>query len=68
MEAAWKVMCVIKEIILELLDSDNDGLRTMTVKFMESVVLLQTHREPESMAREQVWQIWVVVRTLPDPS
>jgi len=49
MEAAWGLMCNIKDIIVELLDSDNDGMRTMTVKFMEMVV---THREPESVAKE----------------
>ena len=44
MEAAWGLMVNIKEIIVELLDSDNDGIRTMTVKFMEMLVLTQTHR------------------------
>jgi len=53
MEAAWGLMVTIKDIIVELLDSDNDGIRTMTVKFMEMLVLLQTHREAESVAREQ---------------
>jgi len=52
MEAAWGLMCNMKEIIVELLDSDNDGMRTMTVKFMEMVVLIQTHREPESVTKE----------------
>ena len=32
MEAAWSLMCNMKEIIVELLESDNDGIRTMTVK------------------------------------
>jgi hypothetical protein len=44
MEAAWGLMVNMKEIIVELLDSDNDGIRTMTVKFMEMLVLTQTHR------------------------
>merc|ERR1719225_284812 len=52
MEAAWGLMCNIKEIIVELVESDNDGIRTMTVKFMETVVLLQTRREPESVVKE----------------
>merc|ERR1719470_329276 len=38
--------------LARLLDSDNDGMRTMTVKFMEMAVLIQTHREPESVAKE----------------
>ena len=52
MEAAWSLMCNIKEIIVDLLDSDNDGIRTITVKFMEMVVLIQTHREPESITKD----------------
>ena len=52
MEAAWSLMCNMKEIIVELLDSDNDGIRTMTVKFMEMIVLIQTHREEESVVKE----------------
>ena len=52
MEAAWGLMVNIKEIIVELLDSDNDGIRTLTIKFMEMIVLTQTHREPESAAKE----------------
>jgi symplekin len=44
MEAAWGLMVNMKEIIVVLLDSDNDGIRTMTVKFMEMLVLTQTHR------------------------
>ena len=52
MEAAWSLMCNMKEIIVELLESDNDGMRTMTVKFMEMIVLIQTHREEESVVKE----------------
>ena len=53
MEAAWGLMCNMKEIIVELLDSDNDGIRTMTIKFLEMVVLTQTRREPESAAKDK---------------
>ena len=42
MEAAWNMMVTIKEVIVELLDSDNDGIRTHTLKFMEMIVLTQT--------------------------
>lgn len=30
--------------MMELLDNDNDGIRTNAVKFLERVVLLQTYR------------------------
>ncbi|XP_023330368.1 symplekin [Eurytemora carolleeae] len=52
MEAAWGLMVNIKDLIVELLDSDNDGIRTLTLKFMEMIVLTQTHREPESAVKE----------------
>jgi symplekin len=45
MEAVWNVICSIKEIITSLLEADNDGIRTHTVKFMEMLVLTQTHAQ-----------------------
>jgi symplekin len=38
----------LKEVITQLIDSDNDGVRTHAIKFMEMVVLTQTHRGPSS--------------------
>jgi len=52
MEAAWTLVNNIKEGIVQLLDSDNDGVRTLTLKFMEMIVLTQTHREAESAVKE----------------
>uniref|UniRef100_A0A0K2TH07 Symplekin n=1 Tax=Lepeophtheirus salmonis TaxID=72036 RepID=A0A0K2TH07_LEPSM len=49
MEAVWNEIIAIKTVILMLLDSDNDGIRTHTVKFMEMLVITQTHEEPESV-------------------
>ena len=49
MEAVWGVVKSIKDIIVHLLDAENDGIRTHTVKFMESLVICQTHRETDSM-------------------
>lgn len=45
MEAVWNVICSIKEIITGLLEADNDGIRTHTVKFMEMLVITQTHAQ-----------------------
>jgi len=45
MEACWTMISGIKEIIVHLLDADNDGIRTFTVKFMEMLVLAQSHGE-----------------------
>ena len=51
MEAVWTVVCKIKDIILTLLDSENDGIRTYAVKFMEMLIITQTHVEEDSMKR-----------------
>eukprot|EP00096_Caligus_rogercresseyi_P006892 TRINITY_DN2389_c0_g1_i1.p2 TRINITY_DN2389_c0_g1~~TRINITY_DN2389_c0_g1_i1.p2 ORF type:complete len:1145 (-),score=464.89 TRINITY_DN2389_c0_g1_i1:191-3625(-) len=48
MEAVWGEISDLKIIILMLLDSDNDGIRTHTVKFMEMLVISQTREEPGS--------------------
>ncbi|ODN04325.1 Symplekin [Orchesella cincta] len=51
MEAAWSAVCDLKKYILNLIDSDLDGIRTHAVKFIESVILLQTASEPDSFKR-----------------
>jgi len=52
LEAAWVVMVQLKEVIIQLIDSDNDGVRTHAIKFMEMLVLTQTHRGPGSAHKE----------------
>lgn len=53
MEAVWRVVCGIKSIITHLLEADNDGLRTHTLKFMEMLVVTQTYRENAAAANEK---------------
>ncbi|XP_063902796.1 symplekin isoform X2 [Zophobas morio] len=43
MENAWRQLSAIKLEIANMIDSDNDGIRTSSVKFLECVVLLQTY-------------------------
>ena len=43
MEAVWSMVVNIKEEILNLLDDDNDGMKMNAIKFMEMLVVLQTH-------------------------
>lgn len=43
MEGAWKQLNTIKLEIANMIDSDNDGVRTSSVKFLECVVLLQSY-------------------------
>jgi len=52
MEAAWGLVLNIKEVIVQFVDSDNDGIRTLALKFMEMIVLIQTHREADSAVKE----------------
>jgi symplekin len=43
MEAVWSSVVNIKDEILNLLDTDNDGMRMNAIKFMEMIVIAQTH-------------------------
>ncbi|XP_054712410.1 symplekin-like [Uloborus diversus] len=45
MEATWASMSELKAKIISLLDSDNEGIRVLTVKFMEKVILTQTFKD-----------------------
>ncbi|XP_008544685.1 symplekin [Microplitis demolitor] len=47
METAWNQLSTLKVQIINMIDSDNDGIRTQAVKFLEGVVLLQTHIDPD---------------------
>ena len=55
MEAGWTNMVNLKDVIIQLVDSDNDGVRTVAIKFMEMVVLTQTHRGPSSAPKVHVF-------------
>lgn len=52
MHKVWSVVSNIKKMVVDMVDSDNDGIRTHTVKFLEGVVLLQTYPEQDSLRRE----------------
>ncbi|XP_043206880.1 symplekin-like [Amphibalanus amphitrite] len=53
MDSAWSMLGQMKRQIISYVDHDNDGVRTMAVKFMEMVVLLQTYSEPGSLKRQE---------------
>ncbi|KAG5327185.1 SYMPK protein, partial [Pseudoatta argentina] len=48
MELAWTHLSALKVQIINLIDSDNDGIRTQAVKFLEGVILIQTYPDPDS--------------------
>lgn len=43
MEQAWNQLNQIKVEIVNMIDSDNDGVRTHSIKFLEGVIMLQTY-------------------------
>uniref|UniRef100_A0A1Q3F080 Putative mrna cleavage and polyadenylation factor ii complex subunit pta1 n=1 Tax=Culex tarsalis TaxID=7177 RepID=A0A1Q3F080_CULTA len=63
-EQAWNTLCLIKASILDMIDNDNDGIRTNAIKFLEGVVILQTHPDEDSMKRENDFSLENVPLTL----
>lgn len=45
-------LCSIKTQILELIDNENDGIRTNAIKFLESVIILQSYADPLSPKKD----------------
>ncbi|KAH0548751.1 symplekin [Cotesia glomerata] len=64
METAWNQLSSLKAHIIKMIDSDNDGIRTQAVKFLEGVVLLQTHVDPDSPKRPDDFSLEDVPLTL----
>ncbi|CAH0557110.1 unnamed protein product [Brassicogethes aeneus] len=64
MEAAWKQLNTIKLEIANMIDSDNDGIRTSSVKFLECVILLQTYPDEVDNKRENDFSLDDVPLTL----
>ncbi|CAH1176158.1 unnamed protein product [Phaedon cochleariae] len=64
MEEAWKQLCAIKLEIANMIDSDNDGVRTSSVKFLECVVLLQTYPDENENKRSNDFSLDDVPLTL----
>ena len=64
MAATWSVICHIKEVINLMLEHSNDGVRTHTIKFMEMLVVTQTHTEEESTKKPNDFSLDDVPLTL----
>ncbi|XP_072300068.1 symplekin-like [Eucyclogobius newberryi] len=47
-EACWDMLSQMKGEVLELLDSENDGIRTHTIKFAEALILALSPRTQDS--------------------
>ncbi|KAK0180003.1 hypothetical protein PV327_005690 [Microctonus hyperodae] len=64
MEISWNELSTLKVQIINMIDSDNDGIRTQAVKFLEGVVLLQTYPDPESTKKSDDFSLEDVPLTL----
>lgn len=51
-EQSWNILSLIKAQILDLIDNDNDGIRTNAIKFLEGVVVLQSYPDEDSQKKE----------------
>lgn len=63
-EQAWNTLCLIKASILDMIDNDNDGIRTNAIKFLEGVVIVQTYPDEDSMKRENDFSLENIPLTL----
>ncbi|XP_053969576.1 symplekin [Anastrepha ludens] len=51
-EQAWSVLSLVKAQILDLIDNENDGIRTNAIKFLEGVVVLQSYPDEDSQKKD----------------
>lgn len=47
-EACWEMVSAMASEIIQLLDSDNDGIRTHAIKFVEALIITLSPRMPDS--------------------
>ena len=57
-------MLDLKTLIIDMVDSENDGIRTHVVKFLESVVLTLTRKSPESEVPKKQENVMNIVQRL----
>ncbi|XP_018897475.2 uncharacterized protein Sym isoform X1 [Bemisia tabaci] len=48
LQSLWNKLTNLKALIIDLVDSDNDGIRTHTVKFLETIILLQSYPDADA--------------------
>lgn len=63
MQDCWNQLCFIKTQILELIDHENDGIRTNAIKFLEGVIILQSFPDADSLKRENDFSLVNVPET-----
>lgn len=63
-EQAWNILSLFKAQILDMIDNDNDGIRTNAIKFLEGVVILQTYPDEDSQKKENDFSLDDIPLTL----
>lgn len=51
-EQAWNILSLIKAQVLDMIDNENDGIRTNAIKFLEGVIVLQSFADEDSLKRD----------------
>ncbi|KAH8340552.1 hypothetical protein KR059_000963 [Drosophila kikkawai] len=51
-EQAWNILSLIKAQVLDMIDNENDGIRTNAIKFLEGVIILQSFADEDSLKRD----------------
>ncbi len=64
MEEAWRTVCHIKTEVAKMIDHDNDGVRTLAVKFYEMLIIAQTYAEADSMSKKDEFSLDAVPLSL----
>lgn len=57
METTWETLCQMKGVISKMFDHDNDGVRTIAVKFYEMIIISQSYPEPDSVCKEKEFSL-----------
>lgn len=63
-ESAWDHLGNMKAQIVDMIDHDNDGIRTNAIKCLEGIIILQTYPDEDSMKRPDDFSLDEVPMTL----
>lgn len=63
-ESAWDHLGNMKAQIVDMIDNDNDGIRTNAIKCLEGIIILQTYPDEDSMKRPDCFSLDDVPMTL----
>lgn len=69
MTQVWDIMAQMKKMLYDMLDSDNDGIRTHAVKFTEGIVLALSWKTKDSeIPKNQKPEVDICLENIPETS